>query len=97
MTLAPIAERLAVELSLPVFTTYVCRDWDSNTQLSACGTNALTHRGSNSDKDTLVNRITRARESIENDERINSLSKLIADTAVFELKKKYCNIIIYMS
>ena len=26
VTLAPVAERLAVELSLPVFTTYVCRD-----------------------------------------------------------------------
>ena len=32
VTLAPIAERLAVELSLhvPVFTTYVSRGWDSN-------------------------------------------------------------------
>ena len=36
-------EWLAVDLSLPVFTTYVCRGWDSNTQLSACGANALTH------------------------------------------------------
>ena len=34
MILAPIAERLAVEL--------FC-GWDSNTQPSACGTNALTH------------------------------------------------------
>ena len=32
MTLTPIAERLAVELSLPVFTTLVRRGWDSNTQ-----------------------------------------------------------------
>ena len=30
MTLTPIAERLTVELSLPVFTTLVCRGWDSN-------------------------------------------------------------------
>ena len=42
-TLTPIAERIAVELSLPVFTTKVCRGWDSNTQLSACMVNALTH------------------------------------------------------
>ena len=40
---APIVEHLAVDLSLPVFKTYeVCRGWDSNTQTSACGTNALT-------------------------------------------------------
>ena len=31
VTLTPhIAERLAVELLLLVFTTYACRDWDSN-------------------------------------------------------------------
>ena len=36
MTLAHIAERLAVELSLPVFTTQVCGSRDSNTQPSAC-------------------------------------------------------------
>ena len=37
-------KRLAVELSLPVLTTHkVCRSWDSNTQSSACGANALTH------------------------------------------------------
>ena len=36
VTLTPFAERLALELSLPVFTTYVCFDWDSNTQPSAC-------------------------------------------------------------
>ena len=35
------AERLAVELSLPVLTTWVCRGWDSNTQPSACRANAL--------------------------------------------------------
>ena len=34
MTLAPGAERSALELSLPVFTTKVCRGGDSNTQLS---------------------------------------------------------------
>ena len=32
VTLTPIAERLAAELSLPVFTTKVCCGWDSNTQ-----------------------------------------------------------------
>ena len=37
-----ISERLAMELSLPVFTTYVCHGWDSNTQPSAFGANALT-------------------------------------------------------
>ena len=41
--MAPIAERLAVELSLPVYTTWVCRGLDSNTQPSACGANALSH------------------------------------------------------
>ena len=41
MTLT-IAERLAVELSQPVFTTWVCRGWDSITQPSACEVNALT-------------------------------------------------------
>ena len=41
--LTPIAERLAVELSLPVFTTWICRDWDSNIQPSACEANAITH------------------------------------------------------
>ena len=35
-------KRLAVELSLPVFMTQVCLDWDSNTQPSAYGANALT-------------------------------------------------------
>ena len=42
VTLTPNAERLAVELSLPVFTSWVCRGWDSNTQPSACEANALT-------------------------------------------------------
>ena len=41
MTLTPISERLAVELSQPVLTTWVCRGWDSNTQSYACGANAL--------------------------------------------------------
>ena len=36
VTLTAIAERLAVELSLPVLTTWVCRSWASNTQHSAC-------------------------------------------------------------
>ena len=43
VTLTPIAERLAVELSLYVCTAYVCRGWYSNTQPSACRANALTH------------------------------------------------------
>ena len=43
VTLTPIAEHLAVELSEPVFTTWVYRGWDSNTQPSACDANALTH------------------------------------------------------
>ena len=42
VTLTPIAQRLSVELSLPVFTAYVCRCWDSNTQPSACGMIAQT-------------------------------------------------------
>ena len=33
---------LAIELSLPVLTTYVCRGWDSITQPSPCEANALT-------------------------------------------------------
>ena len=39
----PIAERLTVELSPPVLTNWVCRGWDSNTQPSASGANALTN------------------------------------------------------
>ena len=35
--------RLAVELSIPFLTTYVCRGWDSNTQHFACEVNALTY------------------------------------------------------
>ena len=42
VTLTPVTERLAVELSLPVFTTKVSRSSDSNSQLSACETNSLT-------------------------------------------------------
>ena len=41
-TLKPTAERLP-QMSLHVFTIKVCRSWDSNTQFSAYGTNALTH------------------------------------------------------
>ena len=36
-------ERLAVELPLPVYTTYICRGWNSNIQPSACAANVLTH------------------------------------------------------
>ena len=39
VTLAFVAELLAMELSLPVFTTYA---WNSNTLTSACEANALT-------------------------------------------------------
>ena len=42
MTLTPIAERIAVDLSVPVFMTNVCSGLVSNTQLSAGGANALT-------------------------------------------------------
>ena len=45
VTLKPTAERLAVKLSLPVFTTNVCRGWDSNIQPSACVIQyVFTHR-----------------------------------------------------
>ena len=37
------AYRLAMELSLPVFMTKICRGWDSNTQPPACYANTLTH------------------------------------------------------
>ena len=40
LTLTPIAERLTVELKIPILTTYVCSDWDSNSQPSACRANA---------------------------------------------------------
>ena len=43
VTLTPIAKRLAVELSLPVFTTKVYHGLDSNTQPSTCRDNPLTH------------------------------------------------------
>ena len=42
MTLTPIAERLPVELSLPVFTSKVCQGWDSNTQPTAFGAKSLS-------------------------------------------------------
>ena len=41
-TLTPVAERFALELSLPVLTTQVCSGCDSNTQPSAFGAIALT-------------------------------------------------------
>ena len=40
VTRTPVAERLAVVQSLPVFTTEVCPGLDSNTQPSACKANA---------------------------------------------------------
>ena len=42
-THTPLPSSGAVELSRPDFATYVFRGWDSNTQPSACGANALTH------------------------------------------------------
>ena len=48
MTLTPVAERLAVELSLPVFTTstWVCRDQGSNPDLPhEANALHLRHRG----------------------------------------------------
>ena len=42
-TLKPIPERLEVEISILVFTSEICGGWDSNTQTTACGPNALTH------------------------------------------------------
>ena len=41
LTLTPVSERSAVELSLPIFTTWVCRT--PNLPLAACRANALTH------------------------------------------------------
>ena len=48
VTLTIIAERLEAELSLPVFTTKICRGWDSNTQPSVFVhvANDLTHYAS---------------------------------------------------
>ena len=43
VTLTPIAESFAGELTLPFFTTWVCRGRDLNTKLSACEANALAH------------------------------------------------------
>ena len=43
VTLTPNAEPFGMELLLPVLTTNVCRGWDSNTQLYACGASALKH------------------------------------------------------
>ena len=42
VTLTPIVEQLAVELSLPILATYVCHGWDSNDQPSTCRVNPLT-------------------------------------------------------
>ena len=46
VTFTTIAERLAVELSLSVFTTLLWRGWESNTQPSACRSSPLRHRRS---------------------------------------------------
>ena len=43
MTRTPVADYLAVELSLPVLMTLVCRGLDFNTQPSAHEANALTN------------------------------------------------------
>ena len=42
LTLTPVAEHLAVELSQPVFTTYVYRGWVLNTKPSAYEANGVT-------------------------------------------------------
>ena len=43
MTQTPVAERIAEELTLPVFSIQVCRGSDSITQISACEANAITN------------------------------------------------------
>ena len=43
VTLTPFAKHLAVELSLPVFATWVCRSWNLKTRPSACEANGPTH------------------------------------------------------
>ena len=43
VTLTPVADHLAVELSQPILTTSVHHNWNSNTQPSTCRTTALTH------------------------------------------------------
>ena len=49
VTLTSFTERLAVELLLPVFTTKVCRDWDSKTKpnlpLRSCIEVSLCYKG----------------------------------------------------
>ena len=60
MTLAPIAERLTVELSLSAFTTWVFLDWDSNTLPSA---NALTHCVTAATKFGIYNYLVKANKS----------------------------------
>ena len=45
VTLSTVAERLAVELSLPIFTISVYNGCDSNFQPSACEANAITDYG----------------------------------------------------
>ena len=42
VTITPVAKRLAVEMTLPVLMTWVCRGWDSNSQPFACEPNVLT-------------------------------------------------------
>ena len=43
VTVTSIAKRLAVEVSLPVFTNKGCRRWNSKSQPSVCGANAQIH------------------------------------------------------
>ena len=47
-----------IELSLPVFTTKVCRGWDLNTQPFACQANALTDCNTVATADSVVILVT---------------------------------------
>ena len=52
MTNTHSAKHSAVELSLPAWMTKVYLGWDSNTQPSACGVDALTHCATSAAKTT---------------------------------------------
>ena len=54
VTLTPITENLAVELSLPILKAYVCRGWDSNTQPSTCGAGKIAMNSVNDDNICLL-------------------------------------------
>ena len=80
MTLTPIVERLSVELSLRVFTTWDCRGYDFNNQLSACKANAFVAVDGMWEefwKDLLSNQKWRAKRQLIN--LIQSYAKLITE------------------